>query len=58
MIRPALRARRHVIADRFIDRSLAYQGVARGLGLERGAGVNALATGGLLPDRTLLLGWA
>ena len=34
MIRPALRAGRDVVADRFIDSSLAYQGVARGLGVE------------------------
>ena len=42
-------------ADRFIDSSLAYQGVARGLGVERVLAVNQLATGGLMPDRTLLL---
>jgi dTMP kinase len=44
-----------VVADRFIDSSLAYQGVARGLGLEQVLQANELATGGLMPDITLLL---
>jgi dTMP kinase len=45
----------HVVADRFIDSSLAYQGVARGLGVEPVLDVNRFATGGLFPDRTVLL---
>jgi len=55
VIGPALARGSAVIADRFIDSSLAYQGVARGLGLERILAVNQLATGGLMPHVTLLL---
>ena len=38
MIRPALESGRWVVADRFVDSSLAYQGAARGLGIEAGGG--------------------
>jgi dTMP kinase len=55
VIRPALRDGAHVVADRFVDSSLAYQGVARGLGIERVLEVNRFATGDLFPDRTVLL---
>ena len=55
VIRPALRDGAHVVADRFIDSSLAYQGVARGLGVEPVLDVNRFATGGLVPDRSVLL---
>jgi dTMP kinase len=55
VVRPALAAGRVVVCDRFLDSSLAYQGAARGLGLERVAAVNELATGGLVPDVTVLL---
>jgi dTMP kinase len=44
-----------VLLDRFIDSSLAYQGAGRGLGIEAVAAINAFGTGGLAPDRTLLL---
>ena len=44
-----------VLLDRFVDSSLAYQGGARGLGVEQVAEINAFATGGLEPDLTLLL---
>jgi dTMP kinase len=44
-----------VLLDRFVDSSLVYQGTGRGLGVDRVAAVNAFATGGLVPDRTLLL---
>ncbi len=44
-----------MIADRYIDSSLAYQGCARGLGIDEVMSVNMTATGGLLPDRTILL---
>ena len=55
VIAPALARGATVVADRFIDSSLAYQGVARDLGLDRILAVNQLATGGVMPDRTLLL---
>jgi dTMP kinase len=54
-LRPLLAAGTTVLLDRFVDSSLAYQGAARGLGVEQVARVNELATGGLVPDRTLLL---
>jgi dTMP kinase len=44
-----------VLLDRFDDSSLAYQGAGRGLGIEAIRSLNELATGGLRPDRTLLL---
>ncbi|MFY9264163.1 MAG: dTMP kinase [Solirubrobacterales bacterium] len=55
VIRPALADGRIVIADRFIDSSLAYQGAARGLGAEPVARLNDWAADGLMPDRTLLI---
>jgi dTMP kinase len=54
-LRPLLDAGETVLLDRFVDSSLAYQGAARGLGVEEVLAVNAFGTGGLLPDRTLLL---
>jgi dTMP kinase len=54
-LRPALAAGTWVVLDRFVDSSLAYQGAARGLGADAVRAINALATGGLVPDRTLLL---
>ncbi len=55
VIAPALARGTLVVCDRFVDASLAYQGVGRGLGLEVVRAVNAAATGGLTPDLTLLL---
>jgi dTMP kinase len=54
-VRPLLDAGTWVLLDRFVDSSLAYQGAARGLGIEAVRAVNLFATGGLTPDRTLLL---
>lgn len=54
-IRPALERGQWVLSDRFIDSSLAYQGGAGGLGIERVRRLHNFATGGLLPDRTLVL---
>jgi dTMP kinase len=55
VIRPALEADRDVICDRFSDSSIAYQGVARGLGVERVEDMCDQATGGLWPDLTIIL---
>jgi dTMP kinase len=55
VIRPALARGADIVCDRYIDSSLAYQGLARGLGVERVLELNLLATGGLLPDRTFVL---
>ena len=54
VIRPALERGADVVCDRYVDSSLAYQGIARGLGLERVLELNLQATRGLLPDRTFL----
>jgi dTMP kinase len=55
VIAPALEAGYDVLCDRYIDSSLAYQGVARGMGVDRVLELNLQATRGLLPDRTILL---
>ncbi|HSZ70397.1 MAG TPA: dTMP kinase [Solirubrobacteraceae bacterium] len=54
-VQPLLAERALVLLDRFVDSSLAYQGAGRELGIERVRAINAFATGGLQPDRTLLL---
>src|SRR6201986_3181242 len=54
-LRPQLAAGRTVLLDRFVDSSLAYQGAGRALGVEAVRAINDFATGGLVPDRTLLL---
>ena len=54
VIEPALAAGRHVLCDRFTDSTRAYQGVGRGVPLERIDQVDRVATGGRNPDHTLL----
>ncbi|HKU92440.1 MAG TPA: dTMP kinase [Sphingomicrobium sp.] len=54
-IEPALKAGRWVVCDRFVDSSLAYQGGAGSLGIETVRELNAFATSGQFPDRTLIL---
>jgi dTMP kinase len=54
-LEPLLDAGTWVLLDRFVDSSLAYQGAGRGLGVEQVRAINEFATGGLRPDRTLLL---
>jgi dTMP kinase len=54
-VRPLLARGAWVVLDRFTDSSLAYQGAARRLGVEAVRALNAFATDGLRPDRTLLL---
>ena len=55
VIRPALQEGKMIIADRYIDSTLAYQGYGRGLPLDFLQQLNQLSTGGLKPDLTLLL---
>lgn len=55
VIRPSLERGADVVCDRYIDSSLAYQGIARKLGIDRVLELNLQATRGLLPDRTFLV---
>ncbi len=55
VIRPALERGATVICDRYVDSSVAYQGIARGLGLERVLELNLAVVEGLMPDVTVLL---
>ncbi len=55
VIRPALEAGAIVICDRFVDSSVVYQGVARGLGEEQVMTINKVAVGDCWPHRTFLL---
>ena len=50
VVRPALEDGKIVVSDRFVDSSLAYQGVGRGLGLEDIYSISEWATGGIVPD--------
>ena len=54
-LQPLLESGETVLLDRFVDSSLAYQGGGRELGVEEIRTLNAFGTGGLTPDRTLLL---
>jgi dTMP kinase len=55
VIRPALERGAVVVSDRYLDSSLAYQGIARGLGIESVLELNLAVVGGLLPDVTFVL---
>jgi dTMP kinase len=55
VVTPAREQGRDLVCDRFSDSSVAYQGVARGLGADRVQEICDLATGGVWPDLTLLL---
>jgi len=54
-ILPALNAGKIVLCDRFVDSSLVYQGIGRNLGVETIAELNRFATGGVLPDLTIVI---
>jgi dTMP kinase len=55
VIRPALERGADVVCDRFVDSSLAYQGIARDLGVEAVLALNRPLIGDAMPDRTFLL---
>lgn len=55
VVEPALRDGRMVLSERYVDASIAYQGVGRGLGVDLVRRVNEAATRGLMPDLTILL---
>lgn len=55
LIRPALERGEIVISDRFMDSSIVYQGMGRGLGAQDVKGLNMWATGNLKPDLTIIL---
>ncbi len=52
---PALEAGKVILCDRFIDSSLAYQGHARGLGIDEVYHINKFAIGNRLPDVTIFI---
>ncbi|MFQ3853097.1 MULTISPECIES: dTMP kinase [Staphylococcus] len=52
---PSLDEGKLVLCDRYIDSSLAYQGYARGIGIEEVKSINEFAINGLYPDRTIYL---
>ncbi len=55
VIRPSLERGAHVLCDRFVDSSIAYQGIGRNLGAELVRSINAPAVDGVMPSLTLLL---
>ena len=55
VIRPALERGADVVSDRYVDSSLAYQGIARGIGVDPVLGLNLEVVQGLMPDLTVLL---
>lgn len=52
-VKPALEEGKIVLCDRFIDSSLAYQGYARGLGIDEVFSVNQFAIGNMMPNMTI-----
>ncbi len=55
VVRPALERGADVVSDRYVDSSLAYQGIARGVGIEHVLELNLHVVQGLMPDATVLL---
>ena len=54
IVKPAVSSGKIVLCDRHIDSSVAYQGYGRGLNIEEIKKLNSIATGGMLPDLTLV----
>jgi dTMP kinase len=55
VVRPAIERGETVLSDRFADSSVVYQGIVRGVGVDRVERLNAIATEGIEPDLTLIL---
>ncbi|WP_298836530.1 dTMP kinase [Clostridium sp.] len=55
VIKPALMQGMIVVCDRFVYSSMVYQGIGRGLGMERIKSINEVALDGLKPDITLMI---
>lgn len=55
VIAPAVKEGKIVLCDRFIDSSLAYQGVGRGLGIDEVMAINSFGIQGFMPDKTVFL---
>ena len=55
IVKPALNDGKVVLCDRYLDSSLAYQGYARGIGIEEVYNINMYATSGFLPDLTIYI---
>ena len=55
IVLPAFKKGIHVLSDRYLDSSLAYQGYARGIGMEEVYSINLFAIDGMLPDLTFFL---
>lgn len=55
VIFPAIKDQKTIILDRFVDSSYVYQGIARGLGVEKVIEINQFATKEFLPDKTIIL---
>lgn len=53
-VEPAMKAGKMILCDRFIDSSLAYQGYARGIGIDEVLSINEFAIGKRMPDLTIL----
>lgn len=52
-IKPNLLLGKHVVCDRFVDSSIAYQGAGKNLGVDKVAAINDFAISGLYPDKTI-----
>ena len=55
VINPSLKENKTILIDRFVDSSLVYQGIGRGLGIDEVMRINQFATNGWLPDLTIVL---